>query len=240
MDEVRPTFRPAGDTALVVEFGEHVDRAVSRRVVALHARILAARLAGVIETVPTFRSLLIHLDADKTSVERIQEAVAPLLEGLEDEDLVPRRWVIPVCYEAAFAPDLPAVAERCGLTPSRVVEIHSANEYHVYMIGFLPGLPYMGDLAQEIVLPRLAEPRIRVAPGSVAIATTLTVIYPVESPGGWHLIGRTPVKLFDTGLIPPALLSPGDKITFAPISSSKFAELEKLVKAGQYELRALQ
>jgi KipI family sensor histidine kinase inhibitor len=166
--------------------------------------------------------------------------VVPLLEGLEDENIVPRRWIIPVCYEAAFAPDLVAVADRCGLTPSRVVEIHSANEYHVYMIGFLPGLPYMGDLAQEIVLPRLAEPRIRVPRGSVAIATTLTVVYPLESPGGWHLIGRTPVNLFDIGLAAPALLSPGDKVSFAPISSSKFAELEKLVEGGQYELRPLQ
>jgi KipI family sensor histidine kinase inhibitor len=194
----------------------------------------------VIETVPTFRSLLIHLDADTTSVQRVQEAVVPLLEGLEDENIVPRRWIIPVCYEAAFAPDLVAVADRCGLTPSRVVEIHSANEYHVYMIGFLPGLPYMGDLAQEIVLPRLAEPRIRVPRGSVAIATTLTVVYPLESPGGWHLIGRTPVNLFDIGLAAPALLSPGDRVSFAPISSSKFAELEKLVEGGQYELRPLQ
>ena len=240
MDEVRPTFRPAGDTGLVVEFGEHIDRAVSRRVVALQTRIRAACLPGVIETVSTFRSLLIHLDPDATSVERVQDAVAALLEGLEVEDIAPRGWIIPVCYEAAFAPDLLAVADRCGLTPSRVVEIHSSNAYHVYMIGFLPGLPYMGDLAQQLVLPRLVEPRLRVPPGSIAIATTLTTIYPLESPGGWHLIGRTPVKLFDIGRVPPALLNPGDKVGFTPISSSKFAELESLVEAGQYELRAVQ
>ena len=240
MDEVRPTFRPAGDTGLVVEFGDHIDRAVSRRVVALHTRIRAARMPGVIETVPTFRSLLIHLDSDATSVEYVQNAVVPLLEGLEAEGIAPRQWSIPVCYEAEFAPDLVGVAERCGLTPSRLVEIHSANAYHVYMIGFLPGLPYMGDLAPELVLPRLVEPRLRVPPGSVAIATTLTTIYPLESPGGWHLIGRTPVKLFDIERPAPALLSPGDKVAFAPISSTEFAELEKLVECGQYELRAIQ
>ena len=165
MDEVRPTFRPAGDTGLVVEFGEHIDRAVSRRVVALHTRIHAARLAGVIETVPTFRSLLIHLDPDATNVESVHRAVIPLLEGLEAKDVAPRRWTVPVCYETAFAPDLIAVAEQCGLSPSRLVEIHSANAYHIYMIGFLPGLPYMGDLAQELVLPRLIEPRVRVPSG---------------------------------------------------------------------------
>jgi inhibitor of KinA len=108
------------------------------------------------------------------------------------------------------------------------------------MIGFLPGLPYMGDLAQELVLPRLVEPRLRVPPGSVAIATTLTTVYPVESPGGWHLIGRTPVKLFDIERPAPALLNPGDKVAFAPISSKKFAELEKLVECGQYELHPIQ
>jgi inhibitor of KinA len=240
MADGRPTFRPAGDTGLVIELDEHIDRAVSRRVLALRARVHSARLPGVIELVPTFRSLLVHLDPDTTSVLRIEEAVIPLLEGLEGEGVPPRRWIIPVCYEAAFAPDLVAVAERCGLTPSQVVEIHRANEYHVYMIGFLPGLPYMGDLAQEIILPRLAEPRLVVPPGSVAIATTLTVVYPLESPGGWHLIGRTPVKLFDIGLAAPALLSPGDKVAFAPISSSKFAELEKLIEGGQYELHAMQ
>jgi inhibitor of KinA len=238
MDEVRPTFRPAGDTGLVVEFGDRVDRAVSRRVVALHTRVRAARMPGVIDTVPTFRSLLIHLDPDATSVENVHDAVIPLLESLEDEQIAPRQWSIPVCYEAAFAPDLAEVADKCGLTPSRLVEIHSANAYHVYMIGFLPGLPYMGDLAQELVLPRLVEPRLRVPPGSVAIATTLTTIYPLESPGGWHLVGRTPVKLFDIERPAPALLKPGDKVTFTPISSSKFAELEKLVEGGQYELRA--
>ena len=240
MDEVKAIFRPAGDTGLVVEFGDHVDRAVSRRVVALHARIHAARVRGVIETVPTFRSLLIHLDPDATGVEYVQGAVVPLLEGLETEDLAPRQWSIPVCYETEFAPDLVGVADRCGLTPARLVEIHSANAYHVYMIGFLPGLPYMGDLAQELVLPRLVEPRLRVPPGSVAIATTLTTIYPVESPGGWHLIGRTPVKIFDIDRPAPALLNPGDKVTFTSITSKKFAELEKLVEYGEYELRSIQ
>ncbi len=238
MDEPRPTFRPAGDTGLAVEFGDRVDRAVSRRVVALHTRVRAARMPGVINSVPTFRSLLIHVDPDATSVEDVRDAVIPLLEGLEAEQTAPRQWSIPVCYEAAFAPDLAGVAQRCGLTPSRLVEIHSANAYHVYMIGFLPGLPYMGDLAPELVLPRLIEPRLRVPPGSVAIATTLTTIYPVKSPGGWHLIGRTPVKLFDIERPAPALLNPGDKVTFTPISSTQFTELEKLVEGGQYELRA--
>jgi inhibitor of KinA len=148
-----------------------------------------------------------------------------------------RRWSIPVCYEASLAPDLGAVAAECGLNPSQLVEIHSANEYHIYMIGFLPGLPYMGDLPREILLPRLAEPRTRVPAGSVAIATTLTTIYPLESPGGWHLIGRTPIRLFDIHLPVPALLAPGDKVMFSPISSSRFVELQELVEAGRYELR---
>jgi KipI family sensor histidine kinase inhibitor len=136
-----------------------------------------------------------------------------------------RLWRVPVCYESDFAPDLESVARQTKLAPEEVVALHSGTRYHVYMIGFVPGFPYMGDLAEALVLPRRADPRIRVPPGSVAIATAMTAIYPLESPGGWHLIGTTPIRIFDTAASPPALFAPGDAVEFEPVDSATFARI---------------
>jgi KipI family sensor histidine kinase inhibitor len=145
-------------------------------------------------------------------------------------------WRVPVCYENSFAPDLGEVANRTGLAPSEVVARHSGPSYHVYMLGFLPGFPYLGDLPRELALPRRANPRLRVPAGSVSIATTLTAIYPYESPGGWHLIGATPVRLFDPARSRPALLEPGDEVQFQPIDPASFASIRKAVDSGSYEV----
>jgi KipI family sensor histidine kinase inhibitor len=131
---------------------------------------------------------------------------------------------------------LDEVANRTGLAPSEVVARHSGTPYHVYMLGFLPGFPYMGDLPHKLALPRRADPRLRVPAGSVSIATTLTAIYPHESPGGWHLIGATPVRLFDPARPRPALLEPGDVVRFEPIDPASFASIGKAVDSGNYEV----
>jgi len=232
MARARPRFLAAGDAGLVVEFGESIDRQTSARVLALQARIAGAGLPGIVELVPTFRSLLVHLDPDATDLAAAEAAISLLVGDLDIAEMPSRHWTIPVCYEPAFAPDIDAVAERTGLGRSQVVEAHSGREYHVYMIGFVPGYPYMGDLARELVLPRREDPRLRVPPGSVAIATTLTAIYPIESPGGWHIVGRTPVRLFDPERDPPALLRPGDKVRFSPIPGERFAEIAETGDGG--------
>ena len=126
-------------------------------------------------------------------------------------------WRIPACYDPSLSPDLAEVATRTGLTPQQVAERHSAVTYHVYMVGFLPGYPYMGDLPAELALPRRENPRTKVPPGSIAIATTLTAVYTLESPGGWHLIGRTPAPLWDLRRDRPVVLQAGDKVVFRPI-----------------------
>jgi KipI family sensor histidine kinase inhibitor len=143
-----------------------------------------------------------------------------------------------VCYDPAFALDLEDVAARTGLAPSEVVESHSATTYHVYMIGFLPGYPYMGDLPARLALPRRENPRTQVPAGSVAIATTMTAVYTLQSPGGWHILGRTPAPLWNRRRSPPAVLAPGDKVRFAPVSLDEFERLAQRAAAGALELEA--
>ena len=167
---------------------------------------------GIVETVPTFRSLAIYYDPLLTSRGELQRAIEPLLDLGDNPRAGARLWHVPVCYEGEFAPDLAEVARLTGLTPNDVVALHSGTRFHVYMLGFLPGFPYMGDLPPQLALPRRADPRLRVPAGSISIATSLTAIYPYESPGGWHLIGATPIRMFDPERPKPALFAPGDAV----------------------------
>jgi inhibitor of KinA len=229
-------FLSCGDTAVVVQFGENVDAEVNRRVMGLDASVRRRGMAGVVETVPTFRSLMIHYDPRRTSRATLISEVEPLLENDEEVVASPARWTLPACYEGAFAPDLEDVAARTGLVPERVVALHSAATYRVYMIGFLPGFPYMGDLPRELELPRREEPRTQVPAGSIAIATTQTVVYPCESPGGWHLIGRTPVPMFSLSRPQPVLFKPGDEVRFEPIGAAEYADIQARIQAGLHTI----
>ena len=229
-------FLSAGDRALVVEFGDRIDRALSNEVLRLDASVRSSRLPGLVETVPTFRSLMVHYDPVATTFADLERAITSLLDCQPGPRAAATLWRVPVCYENSFAPDLGEVANRTGLAPNEVVARHSGTSYHVYMLGFLPGFPYLGDLPHELALPRRADPRLRVPAGSVSIATTLTAIYPYESPGGWHLIGATPVRLFDPARSRPALLEPGDEVQFQPIDPASFASIRKAVDSGSYEV----
>ena len=229
-------FLSAGDRALVVEFGNRIERALSDDVLRLDASLRSSGLPGVVETVPTFRSLMVHYDPVATTRADLEHAITSLLDRLPDPRATATLWRVPVCYEGSFAPDLGEVANRTGLAPGEVVALHSGIPYHVYMLGFLPGFPYMGDLPHELALSRRADPRLRVPAGSVSIATTLTAIYPYESPGGWHLIGVTPIRLFDPARSRPALLAPGDRVLFEPVDAAAFASIKKAVDNGKYEV----
>ncbi|WP_119459987.1 5-oxoprolinase subunit PxpB [Rhodospirillaceae bacterium SYSU D60014] len=229
-------FLPSGDTALLVEFGAAIDRALNDRVLQLRAAIRDAKPAGVIETVPTFRSLLVHYDPLQTTAADLTRAIEALLDHRQERTRTAKLWRVPVCYDLRHAPDLAEVAERSGLDIDAVVSLHSGTRYHIYMIGFVPGFPYMGDLPERLALPRRTDPRVRVPAGSVAIATTMTAIYPIESPGGWHLIGATPIRLFDTRRDSPALFSPGDAVLFDPITDDAFEEIQAATEAGTYRV----
>ncbi len=232
----QPRFLPGGDTALVVEFGDRIDRGLSAAVIGLAERIRVADLGGVTETVPSFRSLLVHYDPLTTSAERLTEEIAGLIGGQAAAPTSGRLWRIPACHQAEFAPDLAEVAAHAGLTPDEAIALHGATRYHVYMIGFLPGFPYLGDLPEALRLPRRDNPRVKVPAGSLAIAASMTAVYTTESPGGWHLIGRTPVPLFDARAEPPALLRPGDAVVFEPIPRAEFDRIARAVENHDYTL----
>lgn len=229
-------FLPCGDTAVTVEFGERIDRIVSEAVLRLNARVRDANLPGVIETVPTFRSLTVHYDPLATGPAILIPGIASLVDGARDEMKPSRLWRVPACYATNHAPDLTDVADRTGLSPDEIVDLHTGIRFHVYMLGFAPGYPYMGDLPPRMVLPRRTDPRTRVPAGSVAIAAAMTAIYPVESPGGWHLIGATPIRLFDPRASRPALFEPGDTVRFEPISAREFDSIRADVARGAYRV----
>jgi inhibitor of KinA len=232
-------FLPCGDTALAVELGDRVDRRVSALVLALASRVKAAGLAGIVEIVPTFRSLMIHYDPLTMPQSELTARLTPLLSGLDAGDSPGRLWRRPGCYHESLAPDLAEVAARTGLSPTEVVERHSGVTYHVYMVGFLPGYPYLGDLPPELALPRRDNPRTAVPAGSVAIATTLTAVYALESPGGWHLIGRTPLWMFDKRREQPVFLAPGDSLSFQRIDRKTYDRILREVETGSLDWSTL-
>jgi inhibitor of KinA len=226
----------AGDTALVVEFGEEVDRRISTRVLALARRLNEARLDGIVETVPTFRSLLVHYDPLLLPAAVLMTRIVDLMPGPQTPEEPGRIWRLPACYDARVAPDLDHVAAATGLSPAQVIERHSAITFHVYMLGFLPGQAYMGDVPAELALARRQTPRTRIPAGSLAIAGVMTCIFPLETPCGWHIIGRSPIPLWQRGPRPQALLAPGDKVAFAPVSLREYERLSAQAAAGELRI----
>ena len=233
---MEPRFLPAGDTAVVVEFGNTVDRAISDAVLALSARVRAARTRGVRETVPTYRSLLVHFDPVVTTAAAVIGEIRQLLGQKDETRKNATLWRVPACFEPTHAPDLADVAERAKLTQDKVVQILSETLFHVYMVGFSPGFSYMGDVPPPLDLPRRTDPRVKVPTGSIAIAVGMIGVYPVESPGGWHLVGTAPIRFFDLRHNRPALLAPGDKVRFEPITPSAFDDLRAAVAADAYRV----
>jgi KipI family sensor histidine kinase inhibitor len=234
-DDRRPVVLEAGDGALVVEFGDDVDAAVNARVVALDAAVAAARLQGVMETVPTYRSLLVHYDPLAIAPDRLKEQLLALAEGAGAGAAEPRRWRVPVCYGGAHGVDLEAVATRHGLTPEAVVAAHSGAEYRVYMIGFAPGFIYLGGLPEILHTDRRHDPRMKTPARSVSIGGRQAGISPpIEMPSGWHLLGRTPVRTWDAARTSdPFLFQPGDVIRFHPVEEAVYDEMCRAADAGE-------
>ncbi len=232
----RAKFLAAGDTALVVEFGDRVEERLSALVLALARRVEAAAIAGVVETVPTFRSLMVHYDPLTISNADLQARIKPLLSKLAGSVSAGRHWRLPACYDPQLGLDLAEVAERTGLSEADVVARHSTAPFRVYMVGFLPGFAYLGGLPAALELPRRENPRLKVEAGSIAIAMAMSVIYSIESPGGWNILARTPVALWDLRRAPSALVSAGDRVSFAPISRAEYEELAGKARAGELRM----
>lgn len=229
----------AGEQGLVVEFGKIIDEVVNARVSKLNALIKdQLQEQGIIETVPTYRSLLIYFDPFTISKAVLRQKIESLLPHVADAAASKQGTLvhIPVCYEGAeFAPDMPFVCEHTQLSPQEVIALHTQPEYLVYMIGFLAGFPYLGGMDEKLATPRLKQPRTKIMPGSVGIADKQTGIYPVESPGGWQLIGRTPVPVYDPNLDNPFLFKTGDYLKFESISLQEYGQILQEVQAGAYK-----
>jgi KipI family sensor histidine kinase inhibitor len=217
-----PRLVPAGDSAIVIELGSEIDLAVNSQIFNLARAIGQEKLPAIVELVPTYRSLLVSYDPLVSQYEEmfvlLSELAANSQVGLV-EATEPTIIELPVVYGGEDGRDLDVVAEHAGLSTQEVIDIHSGIDYHVYMIGFAPGFPYLGGLDERIAIPRLKTPRISIPAGSVGIAESQTGVYPNASPGGWQLIGRTAVPLFDMTESSPSLITPGARVRFIPVES---------------------
>ena len=222
----KPRFRLSGDRGILVEFGDSIVPDINRRVRAMFMGIEHDAPPWVVEVLPTYRSLLILYDPARIHPEAIEDYILDLqcrLDGIEIPP--PLTTEIPLCYGGELGPDLDFVAGHNGLTKEDVISLHSEPSYQIYMIGFTPGFPFLGGLREELATPRLETPRTVVPAGSVGIANAQTGIYSVTSPGGWQLIGRTPLKIFDPDREEPFLLKAGDMLKFKPVSRREYDSL---------------
>ena len=230
-------FLPAGDKALAVELGDSISAVTNRRVRDLLVAIESQEIPGVMDLVPSYRSLLVYYDPLRLSLAQLEERLSALEQNLDQTALhAPKVVEIPTLYGGEYGPDLAHVAEHNGLTPEEVIQIHSGADYLVYMMGFTPGFPYLGGMSERIATPRLQTPRTAIPAGSVGIAEQQTGVYPIESPGGWQLIGRTPVQLFDPQRDPPVVVEAGDFILFVPITETTFHVIQQQVQVGSHQL----
>ena len=228
----------AGEQGLVVEFGQEINREVNRQVQGLADRLTQDMGTELIELVPTYRSLFIYFDPLCISRQELQERITALLEQgavNEKRQATSRVISIPVCYGGEYGPDIGFVAAHNGLTEEEVVTLHTSRPYLVYMLGFMPGFPYLGGMPEKLATPRLAQPRTKIPAGSVGIAGSQTGFYPFESPGGWQLIGRTPVRSFSLDSGEPFLFAAGDYLKFEAVSEEEYRQIRQLVADGRYQ-----
>jgi KipI family sensor histidine kinase inhibitor len=246
-----PRILPVGDAALTVEFGDSIDPALHARVIGLADALEQARAAtpssedageysGIVDVVPTFRSLTVHFNPLLADGERLGRALVRLAASAGAVSTMGRHWRLPVCFDDEFAPDLNDLAESKGLSREAVINLMAEATFKVYMIGFMPGFPYMGGLPAVLEAPRLASPRKAVPARSLAVAGAMCAVYPWESPGGWRLLGRTPVPMFDAAdSESPSLLASGDEVRWQAVERPLYVELEAAASAGRLERSSL-
>lgn len=248
---------PLGDAAWTVEFGDKIDPALHARVLGLAAALARVRAGagdeigplaacsaapwrGIVDVVPTFRSLTVYYNPLLTDGQRLGEALLNLARSAGSAGHAGRHWRIPVCFDDDFAPDLDELAQSKGLSRDAVIALMTKAKFQVYMIGFMPGFPYMGGLPPVLEVPRLSSPRKAVPARSLAIAGAMCAVYPWESPGGWRLLGRTPVPMFSASEgQSPSLLASGDSVCWQAIDRPRYLELEAAARAGALDRASL-
>jgi inhibitor of KinA len=228
-------FLPLGDQGVQITFGERVDEATSYRIRGFINSLERQKTLPIIECVPAYTTLSIYYDALKIGYDEFLQELQILASEQHDGNRIDCYVVeIPTCYGGTFGPDLELVASHNNISKEKVISLHASEPYLIYMLGFSPGFPYLGGMSDQIATPRQNTPSASVAGGSVGIAGHQTGIYPVESPGGWNIIGRTPLRLYDPDAEQPILLQAGDYIRFVPINESTFDELYERISKKQH------
>ena len=234
MSDVR--YLVSGDCAVCVEFGNKICPDINTKIRAFKIAVEKSGIEGIVETVPTYRSLLVHYKPEVIGFKELTEKFEELMGSISNIQIPPPTVIeIPVLYGGEMGPDIENVASHNGKTVEEVIQIHTSEEYLIYMLGFIAGFPYLGGMSKEIATPRLKSPRVKIDGGSVGIAGEQTGVYPVDSPGGWQLIGRTPLKLYDADREKPVLLEAGQYIKFRSIDAAEYAKIEKEVADGTYQ-----
>lgn len=229
-----PRILPSGDAAITVEFSRTIDAEANRRVLALDKALAAAPIAGITETVPTYRSLLVHYDPMEILFDALGEQLAALGQLPVPAATAARRWRIPVAYGGENGIDLEDVARSLSITPDEVVARHTAGDYRVAMIGFTPGWSYLSGLVASMELPRRQSPRVMTPAGTISIGGIQTGVQCLAGPSGWHLLGRTAVRTYQLGRDPIFLLEPGDAISFAAVDQKTFDEQDRAAERGAF------
>ena len=233
MTSLPPRILPSGDAALTVEFGSTIDSEVNRRVLSLDRAVARETISGVLETVPTYRSLLVHCDPVTVGFDTISEKLLALARLPVDAAGATRRWRIPVVYGGDFGIDLDDVARAHQITTDEVIARHTKNDYLVAMIGFTPGFAYLSGLDPSIATPRRENPRTETPAGTISIGGAQACVQCLAAPSGWHLLGRTPVRTFQPKRDPVFLLEPGDQINFYAIAANEFDALDRAASRGE-------
>lgn len=230
-------FLNAGDSALVMEFGNEIAKDINAKIATVVENLKKKNIDGILDILPTYRSILINYDPIKISHSEIVTTLKELskLNSSNQSDEV-RLIEIPTIYGGEYGPDIKNVAENARLSEKEVVKIHAGTDYLVYMMGFMPGFTYLGGLDERIATPRLKSPRLKIEAGSVGIAANQTGMYPLESPGGWQLIGRTPLKLYDDTKEPPVFIQAGDYIRYVSIDQDEYDRIKKEVEEDKYKV----
>jgi KipI family sensor histidine kinase inhibitor len=230
--QLRPIFRDCAESALCADFGDVYSVQASLAILSIACRLAEGSLRGIRESVPALSTLTIFYDPLELSRDRLVEEIEAACATPVRLGHQPRTWTLPTLYGGGSGPDLLEVAAKLGISSDELIHLHCNRTYHVYMLGFLPGFAYLGDVDEKLRLPRRSTPRARVPAGSVAIASDMTAIYPPESPGGWHILGYTPVPLWDMNLRDEPLFRPGDQVRFQPVGAPELQDLEHRLSTG--------